>query len=263
MQRKLFRYYGAKTDLIDDIFKVVSPLYISKKITAFVDVFGGSGLVLLNIPLEWKINKVYNDIDDTINTLLYDLIDDQKRKKLFDKLFWILSSRKLFNEFKTKNDNDSFEFLYRIFNSFNGDMDSYSTPISTIRNVQKSQFERLKNNWQYIKEWRIECLDFQRLIKNYDSKTTFFYLDPPYLKGGKKYKYSFGIEDFYNLKNSLNDIQGYWLMNESERDFSEIESIFGKPNFTLKYKNNLNKSRKQIQNINRNSHRLEGYWYNF
>lgn len=28
-----------------------------------VDVFGGSGRVLLNVPDEWKKIKVYNDID--------------------------------------------------------------------------------------------------------------------------------------------------------------------------------------------------------
>lgn len=262
MQRKLFRYYGAKTHLIEDINKVIAPLIHNKKITTFVDVFGGSGLVLLNLPLEWKLNKVYNDIDLRLYNLLNDLKDEDKRNKLFDNLFWTLGSRKLLNDFKNKENNNSFEFLYRIFYSFNADMSVYSISISAIKNPYNVQFNTLKRNWSYIKEWNIECLDFEELIQKYDSKTTFFYLDPPYVNSGKTYEHNFNSIDFLRLKTNLDNLKGFYLMNEAERDFDKIINVykFGKPNFTKQYTNHCMNSR--VCKDNR-TYRLEGFWYNF
>lgn len=117
MQHKLFWYYGAKTAFVDDIIKLAALLYSANRISTFVDVFGGAGNVLLNLPFEWRVNRIYNDIDNRLYNLMLDLQDEQKRNILFDKLFWCLSSRQIFEEFKAKEQNDSFEFLYRIFNS--------------------------------------------------------------------------------------------------------------------------------------------------
>lgn len=41
---KIFRYYGSKTYLLPDIKKVIKP--IEDKITCFVDVFGGRGVLV-------------------------------------------------------------------------------------------------------------------------------------------------------------------------------------------------------------------------
>lgn len=262
-QRKLFWYFGAKTALIDDIIKLVAPLYSTGRITAFVDVFGGAGNVLLNVPLEWKVNRIYNDIDSRLYNLMLDLKDEKKRNLLFENLFWSLSSKQLFNDFKTKEQNDSFEFLYRIFNSFNGDTYSYRTKITIFRESYSSQLSLLKRNWKYIQNWNNEYLDFENLIKKYDSATTFFYLDTPYLTGGKNYKYIFEIKDFERLKNAINNMKGFYLMNESERDFDAIKKIFGEPNFVKKYVNHVNTNRNQLKSKNRKQYRLEGYWYNF
>lgn len=262
-QKKLFRYFGAKTYLEEDIVNLVSPLYTTHKITCFVDVFGGAGNVLLNLPVEWRINRVYNDIDSRLYNLMMDLLDEDKRNKLFEKLYWSLSSRKYFNELKEKENNDSFEFLYRYFNAFNSDINNYGMRINVVRNSYDRQLNNLKNNWKYIKGWAIECLDFETLIKKYDSKTTFFYLDPPYLTGGKKYKHSFDMEDFKRLKSVLDNMQGYYLMNESDADFKEIKELFGEPKFVKKYVNTLNHNRAQSKSENRNLYRLEGFWHNF
>lgn len=249
--------------MLDDIIRLISPLYSNKKIVCFVDVFGGAGNVLLNIPLEWRINRVYNDIDLRLYNLLNDLKDDKKRDALFEKLFWTLASRKLFNDFKEKENNNSFEFLYRLFYSFNAGLNGYKIEINTIRNT-RSQLNNLKKNWYYIKDWYIEHLDFKELIKKYDGKNTFFYLDPPYLTGGKNYKHSFTEADFKELKNSLDDIQGYYMMNESEVDFDKIIKIFGEPKLIKKYVNYVNTTNiKQTKSKNRNIYRQEGYWTNY
>ena len=264
---KLLWYFGAKTYMLDDIFNKVYELY-PDRITTFVDVFGGSGNVVLNVPREWKINKVYNDIDLRLYTLLNVLKDEDKRKRLFDMLDWSLPHRKIFEEVKRqiefKDDVEmAYNYLYRHFCSFNGTDDSYSVLVKTLRGNYRSQVDLLKHNFFAIKYLIIECLDYKDLIEKYDSSTTFFYLDPPYLKGGVSYKYSFTLKDYQELHNIITNIKGYWLMNESERDFPEIIKIFGEPQMVKEYKNNVNTNRLQFMGGNRSLYRKEGFWYNF
>jgi len=262
-KKSLMQFYGGKMHLINDIINIVKPFYKDKKIASFVDVFGGSGKVLLNIPEAWRVNRIYNDIDKRLYTLLNVLRNDNKRELLFERIRYTLSSRELFYEIKNENpENDidiAFNFLYLLFCSVNGDMKSYGILVNNYRSMNY-QRENLYNNYKYIKDWRIENLDFRDLIPKYDGEKTLFYLDPPYLTGGKRYKYSFSINDFKDLKNILDNIKGYWVMNENEIDFKKIKEIFGEPKFVKTYKNCVNKNR---NSKNKTLFRLEGYWTNF
>jgi len=253
--------------MLDDIFNKVYELY-PDRITAFVDVFGGAGNVVLNVPPEWKVSKVYNDIDLRLYTLLNVLRDDEKRKRLFDMLEWSLPHRKIFDELKQqtefKDDVEmAYNYLYLHFCSFNETEDSFSIDVTRPGDRFHSQINLLKNNFFAVKYLRIECLDYKELIKKYDSPTTFFYLDPPYLKGGTNYKFSFTLKDFQEMHDILMNIKGYWLLNESEVDFPEIIKIFGEPQMVKEYKNSANSSRAQLNSENRSSYRKEGFWYNF
>jgi DNA adenine methylase len=262
-KKTLFRYFGGKFYLLKDIFKIIEQLYNNKKIVTIVDVFGGSGKVLINIPEDWKVNRVYNDIDHRLFTLLNVLRDDEKRKILFERLNYTLSSRELFYQIKNENPSDdistAFNLLYLIFYSFNGVMKSYGIMVNDHRSFE-NQKEQLYSNFKYIKDWRIENLDFRELISKYDSYKTFFYLDPPYIMSGSQYKYSFTMNDFIDLKNILNNVKGYWLMNESERDFEKIKEIFGKPKLTKSYVTFIHNNRSSKKH---NTYRLDGFWSNF
>jgi len=264
---KLLHYIGAKTYMLDNIFDKVSELY-PNKISTFVDVFGGAGNVVLNVPREWRINKIYNDIDLRLYNLLNVLGNDEKRKRLFDMLEWSMPHRKIFDELKQKTEfKDDVEmvytYLYVHFNGFNGYDSNYGINIKDPHNYFHTQINLLKHNFFAVKYLRIECLDYKELIKKYDSPTTFFYLDPPYLKKGTNYEFSFTIRDFQEMHDILTNIKGYWLMNESERDFPEIIKLFGEPQMVKEYLNTVNTNRMQINSGNRKSYRKEGFWYNF
>jgi len=264
---KLLWYLGAKTYLLDDIFDKASELY-PDRMTAFVDVFGGSGTVVLNVPPEWRVNKVYNDIDLRLYNLLTVLKDDEKRKRLFDMFDWSLPHRKIFDELKQKTEfkddvEMAYAYLYVHFNVFSGYDSNYSISIKASFDSFHTQINLLKHNFFAVKYLRMECLDYKELIKRYDSSTTFFYLDPPYLKKGINYEFSFTIKDFQEMHDILTNIKGYWLMNESERDFPEIIKIFGEPQMVKIYGNHTNHNRMQINSVNRKSYHKEGFWYNF
>jgi len=263
---KLLRYFGAKTYLLDDIFNKVYELY-PDRITAFVDVFGGAGNVVLNVPPEWKVNRIYNDIDLRLYTLLNVLKDEEKRKRLFDMLDLSLPHRKIFEDLKQKTEfkddvEMAYAYLYVHFNSFNTDDNSFGISIKAMRDNFHSQIKLLKQNFWALKYLTIECLDYKELIKKYDSPTTFFYLDPPYLRSGSHYKFSFTIEDFQEVHDILINIKGYWLMNESERDFPEIIKIFGEPQMVKEYGINILNSR-ILNSEDKDKRYKEGFWYNF
>jgi len=259
---KLLWYFGAKTYLLDDIFEKASELY-PNRMTTFVDVFGGSGTVVLNVPPEWRVNRVYNDIDLRLYTLLKVLKDEEKRKRLFDMLDWSLPHRKMFEDLSQqtefKDDVEmAYNYLYRHFCSFNSTDNSFGIDISEVKDYYQSQVNLLRNNFIKVKYLKIECLDYKELIKKYDSHKTLFYLDPPYLKQGNKYISSFTIKDFQEMHDILMNIKGYWLMNESEVDFPELIKIFGEPQMVKKYHNTMN-----TNSENRKPYRKEGFWYNF
>ena len=64
IMKSVFRYYGGKFNQLKDIISILQDHMNS--FDAVVDVFGGSGKVLLNIPDEWKKMKIYNDIDSDL-----------------------------------------------------------------------------------------------------------------------------------------------------------------------------------------------------
>jgi len=265
---KLLWFYGAKTYMLDDIFRLVKKLYDEKKITAFVDVFGGAGNVVLNVPKDWKVNRVYNDIDLRLYNLLNVLKDEEKRKRLFDMLDWSLPHRKIFEDAKQqtefKDDVEmAYNYLYRHFCSFNANDNSFGIDIKLTRDKYHPQIDLLKKNFFAVKYLKIENLDYKDLIKLYDSPTTFFYIDPPYLHGGATYKFSFTLKDFQEMHDILKNIKGYWLMNESGFDFPKIIKIFGEPKMVKEYRNGVNTNRTQLNSKNRKSYRKEGFWFNF
>ena len=65
-----------------------------------VDVFGGSGKVLLNIPDEWRKGKAYNDLDDYLYITFKVFQGPTKRLALTRKLRLAFAHEKAFMELR-------------------------------------------------------------------------------------------------------------------------------------------------------------------
>jgi DNA adenine methylase len=76
----------------------------------------------------------------------------------------------------------------------------------------------------------IESLDFEDVIKKYDSPKTYFYCDPPYFKTENYYiNHDFGIETHERLANTLSNIKGKFGL--SYYYFDKLDDWFPKSEY--------------------------------
>ena len=255
---KFFKYYGGKYHLLDDIINEIIRIINEYDIRCVVDVFGGSGSVILSLPLEYKVNRIYNDIDKRLTTTLKILMDNEKREKLLYSLEYAIRSRDLFNEFKNSNWDDltdeeiALRFLYVNVYSYRADNATYGLITNTPRDYMSELINNIKNNFKYLRGLTsIENLDFRQIIKKYGGPKTLFYLDPPYLTNGNRYKFSFTKNDFIDLKNILETTNSKYILNNSDKDFDFMVDVFGPYTFVKEYKNHISNNRDT---------RSEGFW---
>ena len=84
-----------------------------------------------------------------------------------------------------------------------------------------------KPDWveHFLKITDVENMDFEDVIKKYDSEKTYIYLDPPYYKTENYYSnHDFGRADHERLANALQQVQGKFSM--SYYDFPELHTWF-------------------------------------
>ena len=194
--------------------------------TTIIDVFGGSGKVLMN--LNAKV-KVYNDINNNLVNFFSEL--KEHKEEVLRKLDYVLNSRELFERYREKSkDNleNAFRFLYNNILSFNGEGRSYSYSTKRNKSITLVNINNAINtSYNDIKYWTIERLDFREIIKRYDSENSFFYLDLPYHNITGLYDDNLKDEDYIGIKKSLDRIKGKYLLNINEDEF--VLKLFGRP----------------------------------
>ena len=229
--KSTFPYYGGRFYQIKNILDI-----LEKNLDQFdvvVDVFGGSGKVLLNIPDEWKKVKVYNDINKDLYVTFKVLQDNGKRMQLERKLRYAFPHETIFQELKLsdpRSDVDiAFKTIYLHTFSFSGAGKAFK------RYYKKANLPPLRTeDFLLVKKWIVENMDFRSLMKRYNRPDVLLYLDPPYLRGGDQYRYKFKMEDFVDLKGLLDNHLGTYLLNLSMTD-PEMIGIFGEPNMVTEH----------------------------
>jgi DNA adenine methylase len=268
---RIMKYPGSKVAIVPDIVSE----FRRSGMQRFVDVFGGSGLVSLNIGAR---EIVYNEIDKDLVSLyriiksrpddLYGLLllslPDQFAKEFPDnfrnlgKIPAGMASGK--NESKglkgerirklryalSRRDGDglavdrelagAYRTLFRSITSFGGRGDTYAT------GKEKGAFSfflRVVSDFgnisSSVRNWKIERRDFREIFRIYDSPLTFFYLDPPY-PGKDWYGYNFSPQDFKELAGILGSIHGKYFLSLNNSD-DYITSMFGEPMRTKSFIN--------------------------
>ena len=219
-----------------------------------VDVFGGSAKVLLNIPDGWKKLKVYNDLDRDLHVTFKVLQSKSKSLELSRRLRVAFQDHDAFFLMRNRNFRSDVDTAFKVFYlqtySFMGDGTTFGRRFKGHKGVPRFHIE----NFLYVKDWTIENMDFRELMKKYGKPRVFYYLDPPYISSGKKYRHSFKLQDLIDLKNAMDEHHGSYLLNLSFYD-EGMEDIFGKPNRTIDYANPLTENGRKRW--------LCGYWWKF
>lgn len=190
----------------------------------YVELFGGSAGVLVQKPE--SINEIYNDLDGDL-VQFFRVLRDQSESLLA----WLRRtpySRELYEEFADEfyagdRPRDPIEragrFWYLRQAGFNGKLrerQPFSTSTSArgypcdsqARNYHRSR-ERLEAFADRFEAVTIECLDYGEIIDRYDSDTTVFYADPPYVDDHLSNRYYSNDEfDHARLAEQLSDIDG-------------------------------------------------------
>lgn len=243
---------GNKTSILHILYALF-PLNYGR----FIDVFGGSGSVLLGNPTVSSF-EVYNDFDRNLANLFH-CMKERTMATIRELGFCHLNSREDFIAIRRFFENEVFDDLYlseelklteilfpppeakelmEIRTRITEDYDvrraamflkllrfSYS---SSGKSYASQPFD-IRKLFGLIAELQtrmanviVENQDFETLIKHYDRPDAFFYADPPYFSTEDMYEVGFGWDDHVRLRDTLKNIKGKFLL--SYNDCPEYES---------------------------------------
>ena len=229
--------------------------YIPSDIETYVEPFSGMFWVFFNIDLEKYPNLktvVYNDFNplnvNVFNCLknhkdFYEVIKDYESQKS-DKFYQY--QKELFNsDFKVDLSYPDYhtasKYLYLLTQVWSGTNPEKGKFID-LKGKYKSKFDVFKSKltsskWQeyFSKITVVENMDFEDVIKKYDSEKTYFYCDPPYYNTENYYaNHEFNIDSHERLANCLKESKGMFSLSYYE--FPKLSEWFPKDEYVWKQK---------------------------
>lgn len=254
----MLSYIGGKSK----IGKWIVPFY-DKDMETYVETFGGMFWCFFNMDLKQYPNLkkvVYNDF----NPLNYNLFQCVKNPELllaaineipcqqFGEEITPSIYKEQFNRFQAELFNQNFsvtpgnyevaaKYVYILTQVFSGSKPETSSFID-LKGKYKSKYltfrDKLsKPDWveHFLKITEVENMDFEDVIKKYDSPTTYIYLDPPYWKTENYYSnHDFDRNDHERLANCLKEVKGKFSL--SYYDFPLLSEWFPKDQYTWEKK---------------------------
>ncbi len=214
-------WFGSKSKLVKQITQ-----HFPKHQT-FVDVFGGSGAILLGKPPS-KV-EVYNDLNAKMAALFRVLSDPVKSAELERRLHYTPYSRDEFENCRVSVDGTQEEIeiarqmivIQRQSHGGLGKQWSYCVDAPAAgysASVRKfhAGIERLSEITRRIRKVQVENLRWEDVLSRYDRKKTLFYLDPPYIPDTRvsgTYEYEMSLTDHAALTERLLQVQGFAVLS--------------------------------------------------
>lgn len=213
---KAFPYYGSKKNML----KYILP-YLNIKHKIYVEVFGGSAVVLLNKkPSDFE---VYNDIYFEVVNFFRVIRNCFDRKKLQEFIKNVPYSREEFSEFKRtlSSTEDKIEraakFYFLHSSSYSGHGHSFTVTIRRKPNLVYQDSEKLNKITSRLRSVAIENLDWEEVLTRFDSEETLFYLDPPYvnttLRGAVQYNCKIGDDIHQKMVDKILTLKGKFILS--------------------------------------------------
>lgn len=223
----LFPYAGMKTTLLDDNLNRFFPSNCR-----FVSVFGGSATDLL--AHTHKAEEIYNDKDEHISTLLTAIRHDLPLLKeyVLNAHYGKSTFCKALKALNSKHDTfRAFAFLAAQFQAFRPQVHASKMrpcafrPSPTNERRWSEMPKRLDYFARRFQNVKIHRLDWRKMIEQYDSPNTFFFLDPPYHPEGQKplYRHNLTAKDHQDLAATLASVKGkVMLLGNPHKDYGPL-----------------------------------------
>jgi len=213
---------GGKLQISKKLIKVIP------KHKTYVEPFAGAAAVYFKKPKDISEIEVLNDKNTEIS-FTYKYIQSVTPEKIsrlrqFDwnpnrERFYKLVKQREAGDFKS-NDDRFFKFLYTNFHSYGCDRDSFG-----YKESGPAILERMEKTKERLKGTKIYSQDYKEIIKKFDAKDTFFYIDPPYPGSWRGRSLDKWTHDTYKeLHGVLKNVEGKFLLSMG-RD-KELKKIF-------------------------------------
>lgn len=213
------KYCGNKYDSLNYILPHMPIL------DTFVDVFGGSGQVLFGRKRS-KL-EVYNDRHSGMAAFYRCLQNESQMKAMIDRIGLLQHSRELFYAFKDEMNNPDLDVVdravkwyYMVQCSFAAKGATYgrtTKPDIPIYNKLVTYLDVFPYFHERLKGVNIENLGWEKCIKDYDSNSTVFYLDPPYIDSNQ-YDHKMTRGDHRRLCDTIFNSEGFFALSGYDND---------------------------------------------
>jgi DNA adenine methylase len=249
----MLSYIGGKSK----IGKWITPYYPTDMET-YVETFGGMFWCFYNMDLEKYPNLkkvVYNDFNP-LNYNLFKCLENpvellravnsipcqekgvENTPEMYKILFQNYQQSLFSSELVIKSPDYMLaaQYAYVLTQVFSGSKPETSSFID-LKGKYKSKYltfrDKLSNEkWveKFLKITNVENMDFESVIKKYDSESTYFYLDPTYWKTENYYSnHDFDRNDHERLANVLHQLKGKFSLSYYEFDL--LHEWFPKPQY--------------------------------
>lgn len=227
----LIPYLGEKSKLAH----FITP-NIPKDISTYVEPFGGMAGVFFSLDFSKykEVKFIYND-KNYLNYILFDKMKNDSsfielvKKTKVDKKTYDNSLKKIFIE----NDQSLLSLYWLIILTCGS---PYEVGKDSWRNSNEFEIFKLKYKAYKFHLDRINnlhSLDYNQIIEMYDSESTFFYLDPPYMGKEKYYiNHDFTENTHKELADKLMKIKGKFIL--SYYNFDGLEDLYPNCRFDKK-----------------------------
>jgi len=203
-----FSYVGNKKSSFRHLDKILP--YTGR----YIEVFGGSGTVLLNRKRQHY--EVFNDRNSAIIDCYNVFSDPVKLESFKNQLGKLLNSRELWYQFKKEYLDTEDQVLRAVkwfyFHqlSFGAKESAFGRDLSDPENCFKPHYTWFKVA-NRLKNVLIENLDYVQCLLDFDKPKSVFYCDPPYLnmRSAGHYKYNFTREQHIALLETIMDLKGF------------------------------------------------------
>jgi DNA adenine methylase len=233
-QRGPLAWVGGKSQLRKEIVPMIPEDH-----KTYVEVFAGGAWVLFG--KEPSKVEIINDINGEL--VNFWRVVKQRPQAFVAELQYLVSSREIFSVLKSVDTCylsevvRSCRFFYLNKNSFGAKGKTFAAgPLHKHRLNYDRLDEIISDVWQRLQTVKIEQLDYKKLIKRYDRKETFFYIDPPYVDCPGCYEHEFDEKDHKDLAKALSNIKGRFILSYNNHPvIQKLYKKFNQKKVNVKY----------------------------